>query len=49
MLEQPDPLSVVIHANNLMANGSEAGAGDQAYVTTTDDVNLQWLKLYPMT
>ena len=32
-----------------MANGGEAGTGDEAHVTTTDDAYLQWLKLPAMT
>ena len=32
-----------------MADGSKAGTGDEAYVTTTDDANLQWFKLPAMT
>jgi len=48
LLKRPDSIRVVVHANNLVANGSEAGAADQAYVTTTDDANLQWLKPYAL-
>ena len=40
-IEFRDPIRINVRANNVVACLSQAGAGDQAYVTTTNDTKIQ--------